>query len=53
MTTEYRKFWDWLEFDEDSGDIIGIRKDAPRQMKLDYEAYLKEKKKAKKENIKL
>lgn len=53
MTTAYRKFWDWLEFDEDSGDIIGIRKDAPRQMKLDYETYLKEKKEAKKRNIKL
>ena len=53
MTMDYMAFWDWLEFDEDSGDIIGIRKDAPRQMKLDYEAYLKQEKKAKKENIKL
>lgn len=53
MTIRYMKFWDWLEFDEDSGNIKGIREDAPRQMKLDYEAYLKEKEKAKKQNIKL
>ena len=53
MTIKYQKFWDWLEFEEDSCGIKGIRKDAPRQMKLDYEAYLKLEKKAKKQNIKL
>lgn len=53
MTIGYQRFWDWLEIDEEEGTIIGIRKDAPQQMKIDYKNYLKMVDDANKQNIKL
>lgn len=32
----------WIIEDEDTGDILGLKDDAPDEMKAEYEKYLKE-----------
>lgn len=38
-------FWDYLVFDEEEGEIIGIKEDAPKKAKKAYKEYLELKKK--------
>lgn len=47
---EYQNWFDYAEFNED-GDVIGIKKDAPDEIKKEYDSYLKKQKAAKKEGI--
>lgn len=46
------KWYDYATFDDD-GYINGIRDDAPKAEKEDYEKYVKEEGKAKQENLKI
>lgn len=49
---EVMNFFDYGIFSE-MGFLVGIREDAPENIKKEYAAYLKEKEKAEKEGIKL
>lgn len=38
-------FWDYLIFDKEEGSILGIKEDAPQDVKKAYEEHLKLKRK--------
>ncbi|SDO76328.1 hypothetical protein [Clostridium gasigenes] len=45
-------FWDYITTNDD-GELDGIRKDAPEDMKKAYDKYLKDKEEKKKELVKI
>lgn len=45
-------FWDYVVFNDDA-ELVGIKKDAPQEAVESYEEYLKLKKKAEDELVKL
>lgn len=46
------KFWKYLIFDDDCN-ITGIKDDVPKEIKAEYEAWLKEEEKNRKAGIKI
>ncbi len=51
-TQEKPLFWDYAIFNDDA-ELIGIEEDAPQEAVESYEEYLKMKKKAEEEGLKL